>query len=179
MKVLLVGSGGREHAIAWKLSLSPRLDHLWIAPGNPGTAHTGDNVPIAATDVPALVDFARQHQVDLVVVGPEASLAAGLSDALAAAGIAVFGPSQAAARIETSKAFAKQFMQRHAIPTARFAAFTQLGPALAYLEGLEYPVVIKASGLAAGKGVLLPGQERGSPPGFTRHAGRGPVRPGR
>ena len=157
MKVLLIGSGGREHAIAWKLGQSPLLDHLWITPGNPGTAQIGDNVSIAPTDVPALVDFARQHQVDLVVVGPEASLAVGLSDALAAAGIAVFGPSQAAARIETSKSFAKQFMQRHAIPTARFAAFTQLEPALEYLDGLEYPVVIKASGLAAGKGVLLPG----------------------
>ena len=157
MKVLLVGSGGREHALAWKLGLSPLLDHLWIAPGNPGTAQIGENVPIAATDVPALVDFARKQQVDLVVVGPEAALAVGLSDALAAAGIAVFGPSQAAARIETSKSFAKQFMQRHAIPTARFAAFTQLEPALAYLAGLDYPVVIKASGLAAGKGVLLPG----------------------
>jgi phosphoribosylamine--glycine ligase/phosphoribosylformylglycinamidine cyclo-ligase len=157
LRVLLVGSGGREHAIAWKLSLSPLLDHLWIAPGNPGTAHTGDNIPIAATDVPALVDFARQNQVDLVVVGPEASLAVGLADALAAAGIAVFGPAQAAARIESSKSFAKQFMQRHAIPTARFAAFTQFEPALEYLDGLDYPVVIKASGLAAGKGVLLPG----------------------
>jgi phosphoribosylamine--glycine ligase/phosphoribosylaminoimidazole synthetase len=156
LKVLLVGSGGREHAIAWKLSLSPLLDHLWIAPGNPGTAQIGDNLPIDATDVPGLVAFARQNQVDLVVVGPEAALAVGLSDALAAAGIAVFGPSQAAARIETSKSFAKQFMQRHAIPTARFAAFTQIEPALEYLDGLDYPVVIKASGLAAGKGVLLP-----------------------
>jgi phosphoribosylamine--glycine ligase/phosphoribosylaminoimidazole synthetase len=157
LKVLLVGSGGREHAIAWKLSLSPLLDHLWIAPGNPGTAQIGDNVPIAATDVPALVDFARKQQVDLVVIGPEAALAVGLSDALAAVGIAAFGPSQAAARIETSKSFAKQFMQRHAIPTARFAVFTQLEPALEYLDGVDYPVVIKASGLAAGKGVLLPG----------------------
>ena len=156
MKVLLVGSGGREHAIAWKLSLSPRIERLWIAPGNPGTAQLGDNVAISATDVPALVEIARQNQVDLVVVGPEASLAVGLGDALALAGIAVFGPTQAAAQIETSKSFAKQFMQRHAIPTARFTAFNQLQPALNYLEGLDYPVVIKASGLAAGKGVLLP-----------------------
>jgi len=157
LKVLVVGSGGREHAIAWKLSLSPRLEHLWIAPGNPGTAQIGDNIPISANQVPALVDFARQNQVELVVIGPEASLAVGLSDALASTGIAVFGPSRAAAQIETSKSFAKQFMQRHGIPTARFAAFKQLEPALKYLDGLNYPVVIKASGLAAGKGVLLPG----------------------
>ncbi|MGD0006662.1 MAG: phosphoribosylamine--glycine ligase, partial [Anaerolineaceae bacterium] len=157
MKVLLVGSGGREHAIAWKLSLSPRLEHLWIAPGNPGTAQTGENIPISATDVPALVNFSRLNQIELVVIGPEASLAVGLSDAMALAGMAVFGPMQAAARIETSKAFAKQFMVRHGISTARFAAFKQLEPALKYLEGLDYPVVIKASGLAAGKGVLLPG----------------------
>ncbi len=156
MKVMLIGSGGREHAIAWKLSLSPHLTHLWIAPGNPGTAQVGENIPISAENVPALVDFARQNQVELVVIGPEASLAAGLSDALADAGIPVFGPSQSAARIETSKAFAKQFMQRHGIPTARFAIFNQFESALKYLEQVDYPVVIKASGLAAGKGVLIP-----------------------
>ena len=156
LKVLLVGSGGREHAIAWKLGLSPKIEQLWIAPGNPGTAQVGDNIPIAADNVPALVNFARQNQADLVVVGPEASLAVGLSDALASAGIAVFGPSQVAAQIETSKSFAKQFMQRHAIPTARFAAFKQFEPAVEYLDKVDYPVVIKASGLAAGKGVLLP-----------------------
>jgi phosphoribosylamine--glycine ligase/phosphoribosylformylglycinamidine cyclo-ligase len=156
MKVLLVGSGGREHAIAWKLSLSPHLNRLWITPGNPGTAQIGENVPIAANDVAALTAFAQEKQVDLAVIGPETSLAAGLSDALASTGTAVFGPSQAAARIETSKAFAKQFMQRHAIPTARFAIFTELQPALKHLEEVDYPVVIKASGLAAGKGVLLP-----------------------
>jgi phosphoribosylamine--glycine ligase/phosphoribosylformylglycinamidine cyclo-ligase len=156
MKVMLIGSGGREHTIAWKLSQSPRLTHLWIAPGNPGTAQIGENIPISAENVPALVDFANQNQVELVVIGPEASLAAGLSDALAGAGIPVFGPSQSAARIETSKAFAKQFMQRHGIPTARFAIFNQFEPALKHLEQVDYPVVIKASGLAAGKGVLIP-----------------------
>jgi phosphoribosylamine--glycine ligase/phosphoribosylaminoimidazole synthetase len=156
MKVMLIGSGGREHAIAWKLNLSPHLTHLWIAPGNPGTAQIGENIPISAENVPALVDFARQNQVELVVIGPEACLAAGLSDALAGAGIPVFGPSQSAARIETSKAFAKQFMQRHGVPTAQFAIFNQFEPALKYLEQLDYPVVIKASGLAAGKGVLIP-----------------------
>jgi phosphoribosylamine--glycine ligase/phosphoribosylaminoimidazole synthetase len=160
MKILVVGSGGREHAIAWKLSLSPRITQLWTAPGNPGTAQIGENVPIPAEDVAELVDFARDKQVDLVVIGPEASLAAGLSDALDSVGIAVFGPSQAAARIETSKAFAKQFMLRRGIPTARFAIFDRLEPALKHLDEVDYPVVIKASGLAAGKGVLLPdGQE--------------------
>jgi phosphoribosylamine---glycine ligase len=156
MNILLVGSGGREHAIAWRLSQSTRLDRLWIAPGNPGTAQIGANVAIKVDQVSTLVDFARTNRVDLVVIGPEAALAAGLSDALVEAGIAVFGPSRAAARIETSKAFAKQFMQRHSIPTARFAIFNQLEPALEYLDDLDYPVVIKASGLAAGKGVLLP-----------------------
>jgi phosphoribosylamine--glycine ligase / phosphoribosylformylglycinamidine cyclo-ligase len=157
LKILVVGSGGREHAIAWKLSLSPRSKHLWIAPGNPGTAQIGDNIPISANNVPALVDFARENQVELVVIGSETSLAVGLSDALASTGIAVFGPSQAAAQIETSKSFAKQFMQRHGIPTGRFAVFKQFELALKYLDGLDYPVVIKASGLAAGKGVVLPG----------------------
>ncbi|HEX7974743.1 MAG TPA: phosphoribosylamine--glycine ligase [Anaerolineales bacterium] len=156
MKVLLVGSGGREHAIAWKLAQSPRLKKLWVAPGNPGIEGLGQNVPVAATDVPGLVAFARQNQVDLVVIGPEAALAAGLADALRADGIAVFGPTQAAARIETSKSFAKQFMQRHAIPTARFEVFTTLDLAVDHLLNVDYPVVIKASGLAAGKGVLIP-----------------------
>ncbi len=156
MNVLVVGSGGREHAIAWKLAQSPRLQHLWIAPGNPGTGQLGQNVQIPADDVPALVDFARNNQIDLVVIGPEAALAAGLGDALTGAGIAVFGPTRSAARIETSKVFAKHFMQRHGIPTARFATFDQVEPALEHLEKVDYPVVIKASGLAAGKGVLLP-----------------------
>lgn len=156
LNVLLVGSGGREHALAWKIAQSPRLDRLWIAPGNPGTVPLGDTVPLAVDDIPGLTDFARRNRIDLVVIGPEAALAAGLADALAAAGIPVFGPGQAAAEIETSKVFAKQFMQRHGIPTARFAVFTSLEPALQHLETLDYPVVIKASGLAAGKGVLIP-----------------------
>ncbi len=156
MNVLLVGSGGREHALAWKLAQSPRLTTLWIAPGNPGTALVGKNVPIPVTDVLRLVEFARGNAIDLVVIGPEAALEVGLADAMSAAGIAVFGPSQAAARIETSKTFAKQFMQRHNIPTARFAVFDELDAAQQYLDRGDYPVVIKASGLAAGKGVIIP-----------------------
>jgi phosphoribosylamine--glycine ligase / phosphoribosylformylglycinamidine cyclo-ligase len=160
MNVLLVGSGGREHAIAWKLAQSPRLSRLWIAPGNPGTALIGENIPLAVDDVSGLVQFAHQNAVDLVVIGPEAALAAGLSDALRAAGVAVFGPSQAAAQIETSKSFSKRFMQRHGISTACFAVFHELEPALKHLNEIDYPVVIKASGLAAGKGVILPVNKR-------------------
>ena len=159
MKVLLIGAGGREHALAWKIAQSPRLEHLYVAPGNAGTAALAapaENVPIPAADTPALVAFARANAIDLVIVGPEGPLAAGLADALQAAGIAVFGPSAAAAEIEASKAFAKAFMARHGMPTARYAAFDQLDPALDHLRALDYPVVIKASGLAAGKGVILP-----------------------
>lgn len=156
MNVLLVGSGGREHALAWKIAQSPQLDKLWIAPGNPGTALYGKNIPLAVDDVNELVHFASEHLVDLVVIGPEASLAAGLADACKHAGIAVFGPDRLAAQIETSKGFSKQFMQRHGIPTAKFAVFNALEPALAYLSHVDTPIVIKASGLASGKGVILP-----------------------
>ena len=159
MNILLVGSGGREHALAWKMSASPRLGRLWVAPGNAGTARLGPNVvnvAINAEDVPSLVAFAVEKRVDLAVVGPEAPLAAGLGDALRAAGIAVFGPSQAAAEIESSKAFSKDFMARHGIPTARYGVFRSHDEALKHLLGIDYPVVIKASGLAAGKGVIVP-----------------------
>jgi phosphoribosylamine--glycine ligase len=154
MKVLIVGSGGREHALAWKVTQSPRLAQLFVAPGNAGTA--AYNVPIKADDIPALVAFATEEQIDLVIVGPEVPLAIGLADALRAAGRLVFGPSRAAAQIEASKAFSKAFMQRHNIPTARFATFTEHRAALKYLLSVDYPIVIKASGLAAGKGVILP-----------------------
>ena len=156
MNVLLIGSGGREHAIAWKLSQSPLLDQLYIAPGNIGMAELGILVPLAVEDSTGILTFAKNKGIDLVVIGPEIALAAGVSDALRSHGIAVFGPSQAAARIETSKRFAKEFMQRHAIPTARFAAFSNFNEASDFLKTVPYPVVIKASGLAAGKGVLLP-----------------------
>lgn len=156
MKVLIIGSGGREHALAWKLSQSPRLEKLWIAPGNPGTAEFGTNVPISVENASAIVTFCLQEHIDLVVVGPEAALMAGVTDLLTSHAIPVFGPSLAAAQIETSKSFSKQFMLRHGIPTPHFASFRDIREALAYLDQVETPIVIKASGLAAGKGVILP-----------------------
>ena len=156
MHILIVGSGGREHAIAWKIAQSPRVTRLSIAPGNAGTSALGQNVAIQAEDVPGLVAFARQQAVNLVVIGPDAVLAAGLTDAMQQAGIRTFGPTQAAAQIESSKVFSKEFMLRHAIPTARFSRFDQFEQAMAYLAWVETPVVIKASGLAAGKGVIVP-----------------------
>ena len=156
MDVLIVGSGGREHALAWKIARSPRLGKLYIAPGNAGTASCGENVPLNADDHPAIVNFCREKKTDMMLVGPEAPLAAGLADALSEAGVRCFGPKQAAAQIEASKVFAKNFMARHHIPTACYATFVQFDDALAHLEKVDYPIVIKASGLAAGKGVILP-----------------------
>ncbi len=162
MRVLIVGAGGREHAIAWKAAQSPRLSHLYIAPGNAGTALlAAQNQKLEIQNVSTdnnldLVSFAERQNIDLVIVGPEPPLAAGLADRLRRAGRRVFGPSQAAAQIEASKAFAKSFMQRHNIPTARFATFNDYGAALTHLSDIDYPIVIKASGLAAGKGVILP-----------------------
>jgi len=156
MRLLVVGSGGREHALCWKLAQSPRVGKIFAAPGNPGTAAFCENVPIGMEDVQALTAFAVREQVDLVVVGPEAALAAGLVDELAAAGIRSFGPSRSAARIETSKAFAKALMQRHHIPTASWAVFDAFEPAWAHVQQADFPLVLKASGLAAGKGVILP-----------------------
>lgn len=154
MQVLLIGSGGREHALAWKILQSPRLTQLYVAPGNAGTAP--HNVAIAAEDTAALVAFAKEKQIDLAVVGPEVPLANGVVDALQAVGVKAFGPTQAAAQIEASKAFAKAFMARHKIPTARYQTFTDFHQAIGHLLSVEYPVVIKASGLAAGKGVIVP-----------------------
>lgn len=164
MNVLIVGSGGREHALAWKVAESPRLSRLYLAPGNAGTAQISGpvlgieigNAPIPADDTVALVAFARDNEVELVIVGPEVPLALGLADELRSVGLKVFGPSRAAAQIEVSKAFAKAFMARHSIPTARFATFTDYEKARAHLRTVGFSVVIKASGLAAGKGVLLP-----------------------
>jgi phosphoribosylamine--glycine ligase len=153
---MIVGSGGREHAIAWKISQSPRLSKLFIAPGNGGTALLGENVLIGSEDIPALVEFARKEKIDLVLIGPEAALAAGLVDEMNTVGIRSFGPTKAAAEIESSKKFAKNFMLRHGIPTARFSSHTDFGEACNYLSRIDYPVVIKAAGLAGGKGVLLP-----------------------
>jgi len=154
--VLLIGSGGREHALAWKLAQSPQLAKLYIAPGNPGTAECGENVLLDVNDHARVVRFCREKQINLVVVGPEAPLADGIADALVGAGIRCFGPARAAAQIEASKVFAKDFMARHNIPTARYATFSKLADAVQYIETLDTPFVIKASGLAAGKGVLLP-----------------------
>lgn len=156
MNVLLIGSGGREHAIAWKLNQSPLLNRLFIAPGNAGMASLGTLVPLSVEASADILAFAQNMAIDLVVIGPEAALAAGVSDVLQAHGIAVFGPSQAAAQIESSKCFSKQFMQRNNIPTARFAVFTDYQKACDHLRSVSYPIVIKASGLAAGKGVILP-----------------------
>jgi phosphoribosylamine--glycine ligase len=151
MKILIIGSGGREHALAWSLAQSPRVSQILAAPGNGGTAQTWRNV-----DPPALVEFARAEQVDLTVVGPELPLAAGLVDNFQTAGLKIWGPSRAAAQLEADKVFAKEFMQRHNIPTGRFAAFVDYDRARAYLLAQEEPLVIKAGGLAAGKGVILP-----------------------
>ncbi|HEY2980609.1 MAG TPA: phosphoribosylamine--glycine ligase [Anaerolineales bacterium] len=156
MNILIVGSGGREHAMAWKAARSPRLTKLYIAAGNPGTAALGENIDLDVSDHAALLQFCKSKKIELVLVGPEAPLAAGLADALSAGGIRCFGPSQAAAQIEASKVFAKQFMRRHGIPTAAYASFTDFDEAVAHLHGADHSVVIKASGLAAGKGVLLP-----------------------
>lgn len=158
MRVLVIGNGGREHALAWKIGQSPRVTQLWVAPGNGGTAHLlkCENVPVAAGDLAALRDFAVQNRVDLTVVGPEAPLVEGAVDLFREAGLAVFGPSRAAAQMEGSKAFSKAFMLRHAIPTAQAATFDDFDEATRYLRGFDGAPVIKASGLAAGKGVILP-----------------------
>jgi phosphoribosylamine--glycine ligase len=157
MNVLVIGSGGREHALVWKISQSPGLDKLYAMPGNPGAAGLAEivaDVPIE--DHAAVASFCKQARIDLVVIGPEAPLAAGLADALRLHGMRCFGPGQAAARIESSKVFAKDFMARHHIPTARYACFRRIEDAVRHLASVDYPVVIKASGLAAGKGVILP-----------------------
>ena len=155
MNVLLVGSGAREHVLAWKLRQSPKLTDLFIAPGNAGTAALGANLPLKASDVEGLTRAAKENRCELVLVGPEDPLARGLVDRLAVEGIAAFGPSQSAARIESSKAFAKALMERHGIPTARTAVFTNRTDARNHIQGLEKPPVVKADGLAGGKGAFI------------------------
>jgi len=154
-KVLIVGSGGREHALAWAIAGSPLLEKLFCAPGNPGTADFCENVPISAGNIAALVAFAVDQKIDLVVPGPEAPLVAGIADALAAAGIACCGPTAAAAQLEGSKKFTKEIADAAGIPTAAWAAFTDADEAHDYVEGAGAPIVIKADGLAAGKGVVV------------------------
>jgi phosphoribosylamine---glycine ligase len=155
MKVLLVGGGGREHALAWKLRQSPLLDELLIAPGNPGTAHLGRNIPVEGVAIERLAGIAQRERVGLVVIGPEAPLAAGLADACRAAGVPVFGPTAAAARIESSKAFAKRVMAEAGVPTAASHTFEGAEQALAFAREQRRPWVVKADGLAAGKGVVV------------------------
>jgi len=155
MKVLLIGSGGREHAIAWKLAQSKELSKLYIAPGNAGTAQCGQNVPISATDTKKLVDFAKENKVGLAIVGPEDPLAAGAVDAFEAAGIKAFGPGAGAAQLEADKAFAKQLMRSAAISTAEGRIFERFDDAKAYIATRDEALVVKAAGLAAGKGVFV------------------------
>jgi phosphoribosylamine--glycine ligase len=155
MNVLLIGSGGREHAIAWKLAQSKKLSKLYIAPGNPGTAMCGENVAIGVNDIDALVQFAKEKKVELAVVGPEDPLAAGAVDAFEAAGIKAFGPSAAAAKLEADKAFAKQLMRSCSISTAEGQVFDNFTDAKAYIASRDEPVVVKAAGLAKGKGVFV------------------------
>ncbi|HAT3694050.1 MULTISPECIES: phosphoribosylamine--glycine ligase [Serratia] len=157
MNILIIGNGGREHALAWKAAQSPLADKVYVAPGNAGTALEAnlENVAIAATDIPALVAFAQSHDIGLTIVGPEAPLVIGVVDAFQAVGLKIFGPSQAAAQLEGSKAFTKDFLARHRIPTAEYENFTEVEPALAYVRRKGAPIVIKADGLAAGKGVIV------------------------
>jgi phosphoribosylamine--glycine ligase len=157
MRILVVGSGGREHALAWKISRSPLVRALFAAPGNPGIARVATLVPLDPLDVDGVARWAVENRIDLVVVGPEAPLVAGLADRVAAAGIPVFGPSAAAAEIEGSKAFAKDVMRAAGIPTAEYEAFTELAPAVAWARARGGKVVVKADGLAAGKGVVVCG----------------------
>jgi phosphoribosylamine--glycine ligase len=157
MKVLIIGGGGREHALAWKCAQSPRVDEVLVAPGNAGTAREAGvrNVDVAAEDVVGLLALAQREQVGLTIVGPEAPLAAGVVDAFEDAGLKCFGPRQAGAILEASKAYTKDFLKRHRIPTAAYEVFTDLKAALAYIDRQPIPVVVKADGLAAGKGVVV------------------------
>ena len=155
MKVLVVGSGGREHALAWKLAQSPKVSQVYVAPGNGGTAREGGLVNVPITEISTLLEFAKRKGVRLTVVGPEAPLAAGIVDAFRAEGMKIFGPTQAAAQLESSKDFAKHFMARHNIPTADFGTFINAANAHAYIDKHGAPIVVKADGLAAGKGVVV------------------------
>ena len=155
MKVLLIGNGAREHALAWKLADSPRVTALYAAPGNPGTAQVADNLPFGAMDFAKIEKFVRDNDIGLVVIGPEDPLAAGLADALAGTGAKVFGPSKEAARIEADKWFAKELMRQQSVPTAEARAFTDARAAEEFVRARGQPVVVKAAGLAKGKGVTV------------------------
>ncbi|SBW09548.1 Phosphoribosylamine--glycine ligase [uncultured delta proteobacterium] len=155
MRILIIGSGGREHALAWKIRQNPNVSALFIAPGNGGTASEGENVPLADSDIPAIMAFIKENAIDFVVPGPELPLVLGIADACKAAGVPCFGPSQYAAQLEGSKSFSKNIMRESGVPTADFAVFTNPVEAKAYIEKHGAPVVVKADGLAAGKGVVV------------------------
>jgi phosphoribosylamine---glycine ligase len=155
MKLLVIGSGGREHAIAWKLAQSPKVQKVFVAPGNGGTATEGGVENVALSSFDELISFAKKEQINLTLVGPEAPLAGGVVDAFQAAGLRIFGPTRAAAQLEASKDFAKQFMVRHGLPTAKHATFARVDEAKTYIDRHGAPIVIKADGLAAGKGVVV------------------------
>ena len=155
MKLLLIGSGGREHALLWKLKQNPRITECYVAPGNAGTGTMAINVPIEATNIAGLLQFAQEKKIDLTIVGPDDPLAAGIVDQFQQAGLRIFGPTAAAARFESSKSFAKDFMKRHGIPTAASETFTSSEKASAYVRQAKYPLVVKADGLALGKGVII------------------------
>ena len=157
MRVLVVGGGGREHALAWKLIQSPICEQVYVAPGNPGTAAEPnvDNVDIAVEDIPGLVIFAKNNDIGLTIIGPEVPLVMGIVDAFAKEGLRCFGPSKEAAQLEASKSFTKNFLARHSIPTADYQVFSNVAPAIAYIKDQGTPIVVKADGLAAGKGVIV------------------------
>src|SRR5581483_6447336 len=155
MKVLVIGKGGREHALVWKLAQSPRAERVWCAPGNAGTAQDGVNVPIEPDEFDKLVRFVRKEKIDLTVVGPEDPLARGIVDHFQKEGLRIFGPTREAAKLEASKVFAKGLMRHADVPTAEFKVFDHPEPARTWIDTREYPVVVKADGLAAGKGVFV------------------------
>lgn len=162
MNILIVGGGGREHALAWKVAQSSRINNIYVAPGNAGSAREPKvtNIAITADDPPDLLQFALDHHIDLTIIGPEVPLVLGIVDRFAAAGLRCFGPTQAAAQLEGSKAFAKDFLARHHIPTARYQNFSDPDAAEAFIREMGAPVVVKADGLAAGKGVILAQSEQ-------------------
>lgn len=155
MKVLVIGSGGREHALAWKVTQNKQVSRVYVAPGNAGTATNPDMMNVPITKIDELVKFAQDEQIHLTIVGPEAPLSQGVVDAFRAAGLKIFGPTKAAAQLESSKDFAKAFMVRHNIPTAKYQTFSDVAQAHKYIDANGAPIVIKADGLAAGKGVVV------------------------
>ena len=161
MKILIVGGGGREHALAWKAAQSKRVRQVFVAPGNAGTEQEDKliNIEIAAEDIDALLEFALKEDIDLTIVGPEAPLVNGIVDRFKQSGMRIFGPSAAAAKLEGSKTFSKDFLARHQIPTAAYQSFTEIETAIDYVKAQGTPIVVKADGLAAGKGVILAGTE--------------------